>query len=853
MKALLSLRFAYRHFRASFWAMALSMIAVALGVALVVAIRLMNSTVLQGFLDTVDATAGRASLMVGGDEGAFFSDEIVSKISAVPGVKLAVPLVRGVAFPNDDSGELLTVHGVDLANDDAVRVYHVRRGSETLVEDLVEFLNQPDSVLLGRQFADARGLGVGDSLQLVTPVGVRPFTVRGLLDPQGTARVLKGRLVVMDVYAAQPIFTGSGQINQIDVLTVADVDIDAVRGTIATMLPSGIRVEQPEVRKQVLRRAVAAFQTMLSAFSLLATMAGFVVCFGRLQGLFETRTWEIGLLRAVGLRRLSVFSELLKEALLLGTGGVLVGIPLGIAIARWSLPILAQTTALNFGLPVPAIAEPPIGDAPLVGAAVGLLAALAAAVAPATRLARKSPVAALSLRGRESPAGPSIGRFALLGLAAVILSLIAAQGVLRLPVLGLATTALMVVGAAALSGPMIRGTVTWLRARSTRLDPIGRLVVAQLERAPRGTALTVTTLGIGLGTVIMIGTLGWSFEKSIVSVLTDRYSASLVITSAFVRGGYESAPVTDGVLREVVQVPGVSAVAGEQHRRISYQGSSVVLAAFDSACFDSSVVCDWALSRPVEGALRLVAEGKAILVSPSFSLQFGAREGDTIRLSSSSGDVELLIAAITPGQPESAIVLARHVYARHWDDSLVTWVHVATREGVAPGEVAQRIREGLGRKYRLRVLTSAEMIEHFAGQVREAFSLQYVLEVVTLFVVLVGVGDTLAAAVVARRRQFGMMRAVGLHRARLFGMVMLEGLSIGFLGLLLAVGLGLALSTFWVQVQFPALLGWTLEQYFPWPFFIVGGAVTMVVCMIGSLIPSVRAASLSPVAVLRGE
>jgi putative ABC transport system permease protein len=249
----------------------------------------------------------------------------------------------------------------------------------------------------------------------------------------------------------------------------------------------------------------------------------------------------------------------------------------------------------------------------------------------------------------------------------------------------------------------------------------------------------------------------------------------------------------------------------------------------------------------------LVAEGKAILVSPSFSLQFGAREGDTIRLSSSSGDVELLIAAITPGQPESAIVLARNVYARHWDDSLVTWVHVATREGVAPGAVAQRIREGLGRKYRLRVLTSAEMIEHFAGQVREAFSLQYVLEVVTLFVVLVGVGDTLAAAVVARRRQFGMMRAVGLHRARLFGMVMLEGLSIGFLGLLLAVGLGLALSTFWVQVQFPALLGWTLEQYFPWPFFIVGGAVTMVVCMIGSLIPSVRAASLSPVAVLRGE
>jgi putative ABC transport system permease protein len=853
MKALFSLRFAYRHFRSSFWAMALSMIAVALGVALVVAIRLMNSTVLQGFLETVDATAGRANLVIGGDEGASFPDALVSKITEVPGVKLAVPLVRGVAFPNDESGELLTVHGVDLANDDAVRVYHVRRGSEALVEDLVEFLNQPDSILLGRQFADSRGLDVGDVLELVTPVGVRSFTIRGLLDPQGTARVLQGRLVVMDVYAAQPIFVGPGRINQIDVLTAPDANIEAVGEGIAPFLPSGIRAEEPDIRKQVMRRAVAAFQTMLSVFSLLGTMAGFVVCYGRLQGIFEMRTWEIGLLRAVGLRRLSVFGELLKEALLLGIGGVAIGVPLGVVIARWSLPILAKTTALNFSLPIPAIAEPSLGDAPLIGAAVGLIAALAAAVAPASRLARKSPVAALSLRGRESPSAQSINRFALPGLGLAILSLIVAQTALRSAVLGLATTALMVVGAAALSAPMIRAIVGRLRVRSTQLDPTGRLVVAQLERAPRGTALTVTTLGIGLGTVIMIGTLGWSFEKSIVSVLTDRYAASLVITSAFVRGGYESAPLSDGVLSEVSRVPGVSVVAGEQHRRISYQGRSVILAAFDSSCFKSSIVCDWALSRPIDGALRLVAEGKAALVSPAFSLQFGAKEGDSIHLSSSYGDVELRIAAITPGQPESAIVLARSVYARQWDDNLVTWVHVATDAGVAPAAVARRLREELGRKYRLRVLTSAEMIDHFASQVREAFSLQYVLVVVTLFLVLVGVGDTLAAAVAARRRQFGMMRAVGLHRVRLFSIVMLEGVSIGLLGLLLAIALGAALSTFWVQVQFPALLGWTLEQHFPLPFVIGGAVITMMVCVIGALIPSVRAASLSPVAALRGE
>jgi formylmethanofuran dehydrogenase subunit D len=94
----------------------------------------------------------------------------------------------------------------------------------------------------------------------------------------------------------------------------------------------------------------------------------------------------------------------------------------------------------------------------------------------------------------------------------------------------------------------------------------------------------------------------------------------------------------------------------------------------------------------------LVADGKAVLVSPAFSLQFGAKEGDVVRLNSSSGDVELLVAAITPGQPESAIVLSRDVYARLWDDSFVTWVHVATHKGVAPADVAQSIREQAGRQ-----------------------------------------------------------------------------------------------------------------------------------------------------------
>ena len=187
----------------------------------------------------------------------------------------------------------------------------------------------------------------------MTPTGVKPFIVRGLLEPQGVARALGGRLVVMDLYAAQRAFAADGQINQIDLVLDPGAEVAATRTALTAALPPGLEVQEPALRKEVVRDGVAAFQSMLTAFGLLAVVAGFVICYSRLGAIFEARTWEVGLLRAGGLRRSVVFRELLKESVLLGAAGAALGIPLGVLVARVGLPFLATTTALASNLPVP--------------------------------------------------------------------------------------------------------------------------------------------------------------------------------------------------------------------------------------------------------------------------------------------------------------------------------------------------------------------------------------------------------------------------------------------------------------------------------------------------------------------
>ena len=618
MKIALSLTMAYEHVRAGFGRMALSVLAVALGVALVVAIRLMNGAVLASFLDTVDGVAGRAALTVSAGEGLTFPEVVRETVAAVPGVRLAVPLVRGVAFPDDGSGELLTVHGVDLTNEADVRVYHDAADASAVIDDLEVFLAQPDSVIVGREFAERRGLGVGAHVALVTPEGVRPFTVRGLLDPQGLARTLGGRLVVMDLFAAERAFTAPGQINQVDVLLAPGAEVDAVKAGIAAVLPPGLVVEEPALRKDVLRQTVGGFQAMLTAFGLLAVVAGFVICYSRLGAIFEARTWEVGLLRAVGLRRSVVFVELLKESLVLGSAGTALGIPLGILISRLGLSTAATATALNFRLPN-VVPTPAIdAGALLAGAAVGLTAACLAAVAPALRLSRKEPITALRLQGVEQPIehGAAHTRV-VMALLVAIAALVAWQLRSGGSALGIVTTALAAVATCALARPLVvTGGAILSRLWETWFGPTGEFATSQLRQQPRRCALTVATLGVGLGTVLMFGMLGWSFECSLVRALTSRLHVDLVVTSAYVAGGYVGAPFTDEVLAELRTIDSIALATGQQMHDIPYGGRSALVIAIDPPYFTDPRLATWpidATSGP--GALAAVARGEAVLLS----------------------------------------------------------------------------------------------------------------------------------------------------------------------------------------------------------------------------------------------
>lgn len=850
-----ALRMPLRFVRGGVVRLVLTVLALACGVALVCAIDLANRAVYVAFGDVLDTMAGRAALQVTAGNGALFDEAVAETVAGVPGVELAVPVVSSWAFTTDGTPEQLTVHGIDVTNDDAIRTYEP--SGDAAIDDPLVFLAKRDSVMLTHAFAERRGLRLDDPIELDTPTGRQGFVVRGLLAPTGIARVQGGNLLVMDIQAAERAFARPGLVNRVDVVLERDVDRSDVAAAITGVVQPGLRVEFPEQRRLDLHKVIRSIQILLHAVSVFGLFAAFLIAFSRLSTVFESRVAQLAVLRAVGVRARRVWFELLKESLVVALAGIGLGIPAGIALGHAILPLIETATSIGAKL-VAADATIAIRPESIATASLlGLAAVLLAAVVPARRAAAVPVAHTLRYRQLEADRDQNAVHRGIGIVGSAALLAVALHVHTRHPGIGLVASALVVATAALAARSSLARLARVFHGSAPPVGgAIGRYAVAGLLRAPRRTALTVATLGVGFGTVLWLWTLAGSFERSVVEVMPGVIRGDLVVSSANVAAGYIEAPLDEAVLADIAATPGVAAVVGEQTGDWHHADGPIALNAFDPIYFSTTTFGHWRLTgRALPGALEAVARGDGVIVSENFVHNLGEGVGRSLTLETPTGPVTLRIVATTADflSPRGTVLLSRALYREKWRDGHITRALLTVDDPAILGAVRTSLLERLGARHRVRVLEPAEVVAWFAAQARSAFRSLDVLGALVLVVVLVGVGDALAASALERTRELGVLRAMGLRRGRIRGMLLVESVVVGVLGTVAAVALGVGLGVLWVTVTFPSLIGWTLTLHLPLRHVLEVALAAVGVCLLAAYGPAVRAARLDPVVALRTE
>jgi putative ABC transport system permease protein len=828
---------------------------VACGVALVVAIQAINATTLAAFTDAIDDLAGTAALQVRGQGP--FDETLADRIRELPGIDHAVPIVTDTFFAVDRpaTGEALAMYAADLSDGHAVKTLHLVSSKDSVVDDPLSFLVDPASIVVTDVFAARAGLKIGSSLRMKTPLGIKTFTVRGILPPGGVGRAYGGNLVLMDVVGAQVILERDRRIDQVDVTLDPGVTAEEAMPRVAALLPPGVEVLPPARRGEQIERYLRSYRTLLSGISALALLAATFVVGSTIATAIAARRRELGLVRCVGGQRAQIQALVVGEAALAGLAGTLVGVPLGLVLARALLDTATESTSLMLSIQTFAHGLDVSASTLALGVVAGLGAAIGAGWAPARAAARTSPLVAVR-EGQAAPSRPWPS------LAAIAVAALVAAAALTIEI-GRSSSWSGNVAALAVDVVLIAlfmRAVPWLAPPLAvtvrdRVGVAGRLAADRLARLPTSLALAAAVLALGLGLMIMAGTLARSFEESVMEFIRHQVRSDLVVASATTSGWIES-PVDARVGDALAALPGVARVERLRLAEHRFRGERISIDSLDAAAFAPERRDDFVFSAgdPLT-ALAAVRDARGVLVSRNFARQFAVGVGSMLLLETPRGPVATPVVGVVVDyvSPRGSIVLARPTYERWWNDHTVNRFHVWLAPGATIDAVRRAIADGPGAGLGLKVLTQRELYAYHQDSVHRAFRFTSALEFLPLLVAALGLAEALLAVSLDRRREVGLLRATGATRGQIAAAVLAESAGVGVLGYLGGLAMGGVLSLLWVRVNFTVQLGWDLDFHFATASLPLAAAAAFLVSIPAALLPARRAARVPIVEALRTE
>ena len=764
----------------------------AVGVAL--AVGLVSGTFV--LTDTIEAAYARASAPAPGEvdlvvrTGSAFSaagdtsserepmaSSVLATVQAVPGVGSAWGTVWGYAQVVGPDGRSLAVDGLPA-------VGAAWTPDASLVAGRAPI--RPGEVALDKATAERAGLHPGDRVKVQFSDAVEELAVTGI---SGENRLVSSTLASFELTTAQRLLGQEQRLDAVSVRAAPGVGAETLRAGVTAAVPDTIEVltadQAAKAAKESWTRALGFLTTALLVFAAVGLLVGGFIIFNTFSILVAHRAQELGLLRAVGASRSQVTVSVLAEALVIGAVASAAGVVAGVGGSRALLALLRA-----FGLSTPSTSVVFQPRTAVVGLLAGGLVTVVAAVQPARRATRVSPLVAIS--GGTGDDRASLRRRLLAGgvTAAAGASALSAGLFFDLgsPLVLVGGGAVAVLAGVALLAPVLARPVATLVGRPL-VQVLGEPALLGRENAvrnPRRTAATASALMIGIGLIGVVAILGASMKASATSAVERAMRADFVVSAHRVPGAPNGVPpIAAQRLRES---PAVAVVSEVRSGQWGLRGRGQTLVAIDPATVNSLYRLD---SASAAAARALDDEG--VLVRDSVAVRHGWRPGDLVPMTFARTGTrqQRLSATYSSTTVRGDYVISLGAYEANYTDQLDMEVDVRLVPGM--GEAAGRaaVRAALFDFPNLAVRDRGEVVAAQAEQVNRLLVPVVALLALSVVIALLGIANTLALSVHERIRELGLLRAIGMARRQLRSMIRSEAVIIAFLGAVLGVTVAL--------------------------------------------------------------
>lgn len=781
--------------------MLVTIIAIALGVALGTAVYLVNTAALSEFGLASKRLVGEADLIVRGPREAF-PESVFVKLAHDPAVSLASPLLElEVALPG--ARDTFKVLGVDLFRAAALQ--------PTLMADIAPSilkLFQTDSIILSSRAAEQLHLRRGDEMQVI--VGSKPKTLHVLatLSPDTYSQSLG----LMDIASAQWTFESIGSLNRVDLRLKNGVDVESFRKALTNRLPAGVLAITPQVERDRAVNVTRAYRVNLNMLAMVSLWTGAFLVFSTQSLSVLRRRHSLALLRALGVTRMQLQSALMGEGLALGIAGSFLGVLMGAFLASLLLRLLTGDLG-NGQLQVVGASLRAAPIAMLGFFVIGTVIASAGAWLPARAAARQSTSSALKGGDSQHSGVTRVATYLSVLLLAVGTLLARLPAINGIPLFGYLAIAALLFGSILLV-PTLTVQVLKIIPRTHRV--VLDTAVAQLRENVGLTTLSLSSIIVSFSLMVAMAIMVFSFRVSFEHWLTKLLPADIQMREP---SGNDTAFWSPADQSRLAAVAGVSRIEFRRTRSIVLNAAhpAVTLIAREFNVENIADVLPLVQTSLVQRSAPLPGELAPVWISEALQDIYGYKVGSEIALPLSGRLQRFMIAGIWRdyARPSGSIVISRQAYINASGDHNANEGSLWLSVDHTAASVESALRRQFIRRDSVEILTSVTVREKSLQLFDRAFVITYALEVIAVLIGLAGVSFAASSTALARRAEFGMLRHIGLLRRQVIGMLATEGILTSVFGIIFGLLLGGILSLVLVFVINRQSFNWSIDLAIP--------------------------------------
>ncbi len=820
----------------------LTLLSIVIAVSAVVAVNVSSTTTRHAYEEMYAKLAGRASLEVIAEGGAPYAESVVAKLEKVPGVKTAVPMLREPCKLFRKSGRLLfSIMGIDPVRDEAVRDYRLEEG---------EFFQGDEGALMEAGFARGLGIQLGDEIGVLASKGYCRLQVIGFLAPEGAAQFNQGGSAFVTLRTAQKIFGKPQCVNAASLVLDDAADPATVQAEIARMLPTGLTVRPPLARAMLGKETLQNLDQGLNfAYTLTLVLATIVILTTFLMNVGERRR-QLAILRALGTTRGQIMGMLLREGLLMGLLGTVVGILLGLGGA-YGLSV-AMAKAYNASVNALEITAQPFILAGLLGPGMAMIAMFV----PARLAGKVTPLEGMRPLVSEATESAS-GKITLAGIAACVITggALAACVFGYLPVqmaipCGVLYTVSVVLLIPSVLTPVTRFVVWMLRPL---LGASGQLAQRQIVRRRTRSTLTIGVLyvclsaGLGLGTAILNNVedvRNWQTRTFVGDFFVRALQQNLATA--------DSAVMPESLKADFSEIPGVTSVEAMRIvKDVTVSGQEVYAILREYNLQEKGLLLDLKEGDPADVRQRLL-EGEVVL-GTVLAHRKGVKVGDEVMLRTLQGVKPVRVAGITNDYIIGGLVVHMdYGYGKKLLGAEGADVYIVrAQEGAALASVDAGMK-AICDKNGLLLQSFADLRQRLDNLMNGVVGGLWGIMTLGLVVAGFAVANTLTMNVLEQTREIAMLRVVAMTRRQVRKTILSQAAILGVYGVTLGVLAGVV-AAYTTNLCTPAVTGRPIEFVLS-PALLSGTyVVALAIILIAAWLPARRATRLNVLIALQYE